>query len=254
MVIRRRCVFPILDAENDGDGDGVCADADNCPAANPLQENADGDALGDACDPCPFDAGNDADGDLVCGDLDNCPGLANPGQSDWDGDTLGDVCDPDRDGDGTANDADNCPYDPNPTQADRDDDGLGDPCDQFVTVDDDGPAQHASIQAAIDAAVPGEVLQVRAGTYHENLSLKGGVDVLGPGAALATIDGSSTPGVSVVTLIDEILPVRLTGFTVTGAAVQNPHVGGGIHAVRSDVEIDANRIEGNVSKNGGGIT
>jgi len=243
-----------LDAQNDGDSDGSCADADNCPeTANPTQENADGDAFGDLCDVCPLDATNDADGDLTCEDVDNCPGRANPGQLDWDGDTLGNACDPDRDGDGAANASDNCADDVNAAQTDRDSDGLGDPCDQFLTVDDDGPAQFASIQAAIDAAFPGEVVQVRPGTYHENLILKGGVDVLGPGAALATIDGSWNPGLSVVTLVDQILPVRFTGFTVTGATVQNARVGGGIHVLRSDVEIDANRIEGNLSQYGAGI-
>src|SRR5262245_62785021 len=35
----------------DGDGDGVCDSADNCPAlANPTQLDTDGDLLGDACD------------------------------------------------------------------------------------------------------------------------------------------------------------------------------------------------------------
>ncbi|WP_207006498.1 PxKF domain-containing protein [Nocardioides aromaticivorans] len=39
----------------DGDGDGVPDGDDNCPAvSNPGQENADGDALGDACDPNSF--------------------------------------------------------------------------------------------------------------------------------------------------------------------------------------------------------
>src|SRR5262249_32704621 len=42
----------------DTDGDGVPDDTDNCvTVANPGQENADGDALGDACDPTP--RGND---------------------------------------------------------------------------------------------------------------------------------------------------------------------------------------------------
>ena len=43
----------------DQDGDGRIDVADNCPAVpNPGQENADGDAYGDACDPFPFDADN----------------------------------------------------------------------------------------------------------------------------------------------------------------------------------------------------
>jgi len=43
----------------DDDGDGVVNSVDNCPTVyNPNQSNIDGDALGDACDPCPFDPTN----------------------------------------------------------------------------------------------------------------------------------------------------------------------------------------------------
>jgi hypothetical protein len=40
------------------DGDGVCDAIDNCPTIpNPNQANADGDSLGDVCDPCTNGAG-----------------------------------------------------------------------------------------------------------------------------------------------------------------------------------------------------
>ena len=39
------------DAINDGDGDGVCGNVDNCPdLTNEDQANLDGDAFGDACE------------------------------------------------------------------------------------------------------------------------------------------------------------------------------------------------------------
>jgi len=130
----------------DTDGDTVADADDNCPAnANPLQENQDGDALGDICDPdkdgdgadngsdnCPVIVNADqADGDSdIVGDLcDNCPVDANGDQADGDGDLIGNVCDPDLDNDGVPNGSDNCPVNANADQADADADGIGNVCD-----------------------------------------------------------------------------------------------------------------------------
>ena len=74
----------------DTDGDGVADDLDNCPdVENPLQEDADDDGIGDACDEPEVD---DADGDGVADDLDNCPDVENPLQEDADDDGVGDAC------------------------------------------------------------------------------------------------------------------------------------------------------------------
>ena len=84
---------------------------DNCvkvfnparPLDNGKQADADGDGLGDACDPCPLTANsttcaaadpNDSDGDGIPNSMDNCPNTANPDQSDRDMDGKGDACDP----------------------------------------------------------------------------------------------------------------------------------------------------------------
>jgi hypothetical protein len=78
------CIHVLRDA----DGDGICDDADNCPAvANPDQRDTDGDGLGDACEP-------DDDNDGVPDASDNCPLDANPDQRDTDQDGVGDACDP----------------------------------------------------------------------------------------------------------------------------------------------------------------
>jgi len=68
------------DPDNDADGDGRCADADNCPAeGNSDQSDIDGDGFGDACDNCPAVAGadqTDDDGDghgLPCDCADDDP-------------------------------------------------------------------------------------------------------------------------------------------------------------------------------------
>jgi len=54
----------------DTDGDDVVDAEDNCIGSpNSLQEDLDGDSLGDICDSCPNDPVNDADLDKLCADV-----------------------------------------------------------------------------------------------------------------------------------------------------------------------------------------
>lgn len=125
-LFRTTATFSLLTPACDSDGDGIATNSDNCPtAANADQADADGDDLGDACDPV-FD---DTDGDTVGNALDNCPAVANTDQADQDRDRKGDVCDTDIDGDTIPNATDNCPTTLNLNQADTDADGIGDACD-----------------------------------------------------------------------------------------------------------------------------
>ena len=153
------------DPDNDKDGDGICGNVDNCPStANPYQEDADGDRVGDSCDGCV-----DMDLDFVCNNLDNCPDTPNTAQEDADGDGIGDTCDScpsdpnkfypgycgcgtpdtdadkdgiadcndtypndpynDSDNDGVCGNVDNCPVNANPDQADSNSNGIGDACE-----------------------------------------------------------------------------------------------------------------------------
>lgn len=133
----------------DLDGDGVADLVDNCPlVVNPLQEDANANGYGDACEaqlisPCclPDVCMLDSDGDQLPDALDLCPWTFNAGgvesNIDSDQDGLGDACDntEDFDHDGVRDVDDNCPRVPNPDQANSDAtemegcDDAGDACD-----------------------------------------------------------------------------------------------------------------------------
>jgi hypothetical protein len=70
----------------DQDGDRILDSKDNCPSvANPGQQDANRNGVGDACE--------DTDRDGVIDSLDNCPLKANHNQADIDRDGIGDSCD-----------------------------------------------------------------------------------------------------------------------------------------------------------------
>jgi hypothetical protein len=54
------------------------------------------------------------------------------------------------------------------------------------------PTEFATIQAAIDAAEPGDRVYVHPGTYHEHLHLRPGVRLVGAGAWRTILDGDGT--------------------------------------------------------------
>lgn len=231
------CDLCPVDPLNDQDQDGFCQGGafyppkagmnDNCPSTpNPDQNNADGDALGDACDVCPSDPSDDVDGDGVCGGSDNCPANANSGQQDYDQDGLGEACDPcpldtlnDQDGDGFCHGGafyppmagmdDNCPRNANDGQQDFDGDRIGDACE----CDPDDPANPSLPAEALNLRIAGDKITLTwdatAGATAYD-AVRGRLDALpvGPGFIDETCF-NDLPGAS---MIDVAVPVAETGY------------------------------------------
>jgi hypothetical protein len=79
------------------------------------------------------------------------------------------------------------------------------------------PAEYATIQAAIDAAQPGDTVRVAAGTYTESLQMKAGICLHGAGAKRTTLDALGQ-GLTLVDLSGAPGSV-VTGFTFRGSRV-----------------------------------
>ena len=116
---------------------------------------------------------------------------------------------------------------------------------------------YCSIQDAIDDASPGDVINVAAGTYDESITLEGGVQVLGAGADVTTIDGSTArsgqPAYHVVVGANN---AALDGFTVTGGNANgtgNYRRGGGMYNSNSSPTVTDCIFEGNSADSGGGM-
>lgn len=109
-----------------------------------------------------------------------------------------------------------------------------------------------SIQAAIDAAPAGSVLDICAGTYGERLVIRGKSLVLRgtSGAAQTIIDAGGTGPALIVS------GTPGPGVTVRGLTLQNGRttgVGGGIRCTDSRLVIAASALTGNRAEGGGGL-
>jgi parallel beta-helix repeat protein len=78
------------------------------------------------------------------------------------------------------------------------------------TVDDDGPADFSSIQEAIDAASPGDIIFVHNGAYYEHVVVNKSISLVGENKSDTIIDGSGIENVVVITADN----VFISGFTV----------------------------------------
>ena len=110
------------------------------------------------------------------------------------------------------------------------------------------PGNYTTIQEAIDAASSGDTVQVAAGTYYENITLKDGVQVLGAGVGVTTIDGGGSGSVVTATNVGPV--TKLDGFTITNGNTTN---GGGMYNYSSSPTVTNCTFSGNSATYGGGM-
>lgn len=112
------------------------------------------------------------------------------------------------------------------------------------------PADRATIQGAIDAAVDGDTVLVAAGTYRENINFKGkNIAVRSAGGPESTIIDGNNDGSVVVFASEETVAV-LDGFTIRNGS---EFTGGGIAIAGASPTISHNKILTNRADFGGGI-
>ncbi|MCB9899451.1 MAG: right-handed parallel beta-helix repeat-containing protein [Planctomycetes bacterium] len=120
------------------------------------------------------------------------------------------------------------------------------------------PAQYPTIQAAIDAASPGDTVLVGPGTYLERIDFLGKDVVLqsSDGPEVTILDGDTGLGSgSVVTFANgETQAAVLSGFTVRGGHQGGPAGdGGGVLCLGASPSLLGNIIRDNVAERGGAI-
>lgn len=112
------------------------------------------------------------------------------------------------------------------------------------------PGTFTTIQAAIDAAAPGDRIEVAAGTYNELIVIAKGLEVVAPDGAAATIIDGQGMG-TVVTISGAV--GRLEGFTIRGglgaSLVNQDSAPGGLEIVNGFYDIVDCVIEGNAGGN-----
>jgi pectin methylesterase-like acyl-CoA thioesterase len=111
-----------------------------------------------------------------------------------------------------------------------------------------------TIQAAINAASPGDTVIIPAGTYTESLTLSKAVSLTGVSSATTIIHALSNQRVLTITGATINNSVVISGVTVTGGNLDSGLGGGGIFITNNAQPLLQNMIiANNRASNGGGI-
>jgi len=115
--------------------------------------------------------------------------------------------------------------------------------------------KYSSIQAAVDAANPGDTITVAAGTYKENVHIDKSLTIKGAGEGRTIVDGNQANSVFTIGKNDQNIDVTLSSMTIqNGRAFSGGHgFGGGIYSQGRLAILDS-IISGNTAYyDGGGI-
>ncbi len=137
-------------------------------------------------------------------------------------------------------------------------------CGTTQAADISVPTQFPNIQAAINAAQPGDRILIQPGTYVERVSLSGvsGITLAGAGASADSVVLTGTGG-SII-LVQNSQGVRIENLTVSGGVAAGRYTtcngggginnaGGGIASLDSELTLDGVAVRDNRGDFGGGL-
>jgi MYXO-CTERM domain-containing protein len=123
-----------------------------------------------------------------------------------------------------------------------------------LTVDDSGGAQHTTISAAIAAASPGDIVQVAAGTYTEDLDFSGkAITVRGTAGPASTFLIGTGSGPVVRFVSAESNNATLQGFDISGGDTRGAYQGAGIHVNNAGPTLRDLVVHDNLGHLGAGV-
>ncbi|NTU70950.1 MAG: OmpA family protein [Coriobacteriia bacterium] len=110
---------------------------------------------------------------------------------------------------------------------------------------------YTDVQAAVDAASPGDRVMVAAGTFAGQVRMKDGVSLIGAGADVTTLTADGSDGATPTVYASAISSATtISGFTLTHSAGD----GSGMVALNgSDLTISACTMTGNTAVDGAGL-